>query len=48
MICPNLDAANILFNVIKMTGAWRDGGPDPARRGATGTHPDRFVDGAGS
>ena len=34
LICPNLDAANILFNVLKMTGGHGvTVGPDPAGRG---------------
>jgi malate dehydrogenase (oxaloacetate-decarboxylating)(NADP+) len=35
LVCPNLDSANILFNVLKMTGGQRHHGrPDPAGRGA--------------
>ena len=47
LVLPNLDAANILFNVLKMTGGQRrDGRADPARRGPAGAHPDAVGDGA--
>ena len=38
---PNLDAANITFNALKIVaGAGRHGRPDPARRRQAGAHPD--------
>ena len=47
LVLPNLDAANILFNVLKMTGGHGvTVGPDPARRGRAGAHPDAVGHGA--
>ena len=47
LVLPNLDAANILFNVLKMTGGHGvTVGPDPAGRGRAGAHPDAVGDGA--
>ena len=41
LIMPNLDAANITFNALKIVaGAGGDGRPDPARRSAAGAYPD--------
>ena len=41
LIMPNLDAANITFNVLKIVaGEGVTVGPDPARRRQAGAHPD--------
>ncbi len=40
LVLPNLDAANILFNVLKATsGKWRDDRPHLAGHGGAGPHP---------
>ena len=47
LIMPTLDAANISFNLLKVSsGLRRDAGPDPARRGQAGAHPHAVGDGA--
>ncbi len=47
LVLPNLDAANILFNVLKMTGGHGvTVGPILLGRGEAGAHPHRVGDGA--
>ena len=47
LVLPNIDAANIAYNLLKTTagGRHRDR-PGAARRGAAGAHPDAVGDGA--
>ena len=40
LICPNIDAANILYNVLHHHQRRCDGGPDPDGCGGCGLHPD--------
>ncbi len=41
LVMPNLDAANIAFNLIKaVEWRWRHRRPHPARRRQAGAHPD--------
>ena len=40
LIMPNLDAANIAYQIIKVHRRRAAGRPDPARRGKPGPHPD--------
>ena len=39
LIMPNLDAANIAYQMIKVLGGRAAGRPDSDRRGAAGAHP---------